>query len=65
MKQHKVFDLCDNGIALICIKRDQGDNPYRVYRRWWEQGMHREQLHACADMASALWFAYAYYSKNA
>lgn len=64
MNAMKVMELCVNGVHLVVKKVADPVNPYRVYRVWWEQGTHREQLNKYADFNSALCFIQQYYQAN-
>lgn len=54
MKTQKVLDINEGGRRLVCIKHDEGRNPYRLYEMWWDMGWHRRQIDGYGDFNSIL-----------
>lgn len=47
----KIMDICEHGKHLVCIKRDDSNNPYRLYRM---TGNHRKHIAKYGDFDSIL-----------
>lgn len=58
MKQSKIMEVNDCGIHLECIKTDDQNNPYRLYRVWWNQGNHRKLIDKYGDFHSVIEWMY-------
>lgn len=60
MAQRKVLDICDDGIHLVCVKDEEcRNNPYKLYKVWWDHGRHRKQIAAYQDFTSVLYHTYS------
>ena len=52
-----VLKLDHNGTHIIVIKDNTAQiNPYRIYRKWYEYGWHRELVTKYADFDSVLYW---------
>ena len=58
MKTWKIASVTNptEQVTYTVIRNNQApDNPYIVYREWWCEGKHRQQLAKWADLASAMY----------
>lgn len=65
MKTRKIAEVCEKGVRLVMM-HDEKDkcNPYKIYRKWWNQGWHKKQLNKYGDFLSAWQFMHEYYWKE-
>lgn len=55
MKTHKVLELNEKGMHIVCIYHSTTNrNPYKVYRKWYDKGWHRKKLTEYQDFSSVL-----------
>ena len=63
--RHKVLDIQENGVHLICIRDDKAKvNPYRLYKVWYDEGWHRKQEVRYADFLSIMHHIHEEYTKG-
>lgn len=68
MARHKVLDINTDGVNLYCTFDDteKTNNPYRLYRRWYEYrgdrdyGWHRKQMGQYNSLYNVICFVKAY-----
>ena len=54
-KTRKVLDVNVEGINFICIFDAHAKrNPYRLYRRWYDNGWHREKMEYYGNFVSVI-----------
>lgn len=58
MKQRKIMEINEGRWHLVCIKAEGVNNPYRLYRVWWDGGNHRKLLAKYADIESIMCWLY-------
>lgn len=57
-KTTKIAEMLSHGSLYYVIKTQDGINPYRVYKRYFENGWHRKLVAKYADMKSAMYHMY-------
>ena len=61
----KIGELKTNTTTLVIYKNDEARcNPYRIYRKWYEGGWHRELLEQYEDLASCTFYISDYVMKK-
>ena len=54
-RTQKVLDICVEGVWLECVLDYKAkQNPYKLYRSWWDQGKHRKKLAEYANFVSVV-----------
>lgn len=53
-KTRQIMTLDFHGETYICVKHDSGNNPYKLYKKWFDQGWHRKKVVEYADVDSVL-----------
>lgn len=64
MESFKVLDLTADGKSFFCVYTKGDKNPYRLYRKWWNNGWHRKQVARYANFASVLFWLTDYSESN-
>ena len=56
-KTQKIMEITISRTRYLVIKDITSKyNPYKVYRKWWDHGDHRQKVTEYADIESVLWF---------
>ena len=54
-KTQKIMEITIVRTRYLVIKDNESKyNPYKVYRKWWDQGDHRQKVTEFADIESVL-----------
>ena len=64
MKTREIFQCTFGGQNVIIIYHYGKINPFRIYRKYWKEGWHKEMLNKYADFNSCLCFVNSYYREN-
>ena len=55
-KTYQVMNISDHGKHFACIYDSSARcNPYKLYRKWYDQGWHRKKVVEYDDFESVLW----------
>lgn len=57
MKTRKIMEMNDMNNHYICILDTTAKrNPYKIYRKWYDDGWHRKKVNEYGDFQSVLWY---------
>lgn len=57
MKTRKIMEMNDRNNHYICILDTTAKhNPYKIYRKWYDDGWHRKKVNEYGDFQSVLWY---------
>ena len=54
--KRKILEIHEGRYHIEAYKIDGDNNPYRVYKVWYDRGKHVKQLRKYADFGSCIWF---------